>query len=113
MNGKAWKRVYQVREFEIRKRLSRNTVEDKQIEANDEIMFVFVFDGVEVSHSIHKDKLLKIICAPMIIHPSRVNVKIPNQEADETGTIISCHYCKKEVHIDDHCEDSPDGYHKE
>lgn len=79
MNGKAWKKVYQVREFEIRKRLSRNIIEDRAIEANDEILFVFVFDDVEVTHSIPKDQLLEIVCQPMIYHPDRKDVcKIEN-----------------------------------
>jgi len=111
--NKAWKRVYKVNEFEIRKRLSRNVIEDKQIELNDEIEFVFVVDGVIYAHTIHKDELLKIICAPLIIHPKRVNVQIPNQEADETGTIITCYHCKQRVHIDDLCGDNPNAYHSE
>ncbi len=118
--SKTWKKIYNKDDFSILKRMSRNVIEDKVIEANDIVSFQFEIDGIIYSHEIEKDELLKIICQPMIYTKGRTKVsiggktiQIPNLEADPTGSIINCYHCKKSVHIDDHCEDSPDGYHRE
>lgn len=59
--GKAYKQIYKVREFVILKRVARNHFEQKEIDEEQEIQFQFQFDSCLVSHSIPKDKLLKIL----------------------------------------------------
>lgn len=69
----SWKKIYGVREFFIMKRLSRNIIEDREIQEDEELQFCFDVNGTIISHNISLKKLQELINLPLIKHPERRN----------------------------------------